>query len=51
MHQLRIGGKRKANLDEILSKIYEVNISTKEILQKYEEIDAYSQGRHKTLSS
>lgn len=51
IHQLQIGGRRKTNLDIILSKIYQVDISTKDILQKYEEIDAYSQGRHKTMKS
>lgn len=51
VHQLRIGVKRKINLDKILSNIYQVNISTQDILQKYEEIDAFSQGKHQTLKS
>lgn len=50
-HQLRITGKRRDHLDRMLGKIYQIDISSKDILQKYEEIDAYSQGKHRTIKS
>ncbi len=51
VHQLRIGKARKANLDRMLNKIYQVDISSVDILQKYEEIDAFSQCKHKEIKS
>lgn len=51
VHQLRIKGKRKEGLDKILSKLYQVDISYADILQKYEEIDAFSQCKHQVLKS
>lgn len=51
VHQLRIEGKRKGNLDQILENLFKVDISSVDILKKYEEIDAFSQLKHKTLKS
>ncbi len=48
-HQLRLGGRRKEKLDQLLSRVYQVDISSKDIIEKYAEIDASSQGKHLPL--
>ena len=50
-HQLNIDKKRKKYLDQILSRIYQVDISSTDILKMYEEIDAFSQGKHRVKKS
>jgi tRNA(fMet)-specific endonuclease VapC len=42
------GDEKKRKLREILNKIPVVDINRPEILDKYAEIDAYSQGKHPT---
>ncbi|MFK7932148.1 MAG: PIN domain-containing protein [Saprospiraceae bacterium] len=51
IHQFRIGDKRRAGIDKILENTTRLDISYDKILEKYEEIDAFSQGRHKTRKS
>lgn len=43
--QFRYGEKRKNRIGEILSQLYEIDINLREIIDRYGEIDAYSQGR------
>ena len=51
IHRVRIEGKRKGNLDQIMNNLFKIDISSTDILGKYEEIDAFSQLKHKTLKS
>lgn len=51
VHQQGIAGKRRENLNRILENIYKIDISYADILQKYEEIDAFSQCKHQRLVS
>lgn len=51
IHQFGIGDKRREGIDKILENTTPLDISYGEILKKYEEIDAYSQGKHRTKSS
>ncbi|MEM6299198.1 MAG: type II toxin-antitoxin system VapC family toxin [Bacteroidota bacterium] len=51
IHQFRIGDKRRSGIDKILDKTTKLDISYDDILQKYEEIDAYSQGRYQSKTS
>src|SRR5574341_1880876 len=44
--QWRWGDKKKQALDELLRKISQIDINYEAILQKYAEIDAFSQGKH-----
>ena len=51
IHQFRIGDQRRKGIDKILQNTTRLDISYDEILEKYEEIDAFSQGKHKTRKS
>lgn len=51
VHQQGISGKRRENLDRILDDIYKIDISYADILQKYEEIDAFSQCKYQKIPS
>lgn len=51
VHQQGISGKRRENLGRILVDIYKIDISYADILQKYEEIDAFSQCKHQKVPS
>jgi len=51
IHQFKIGDTRRKGIDKILENTTRLDISYNEILEKYEEIDAFSQGRHQNLKS
>jgi tRNA(fMet)-specific endonuclease VapC len=51
IHQFNIGDKRRAGIDKILEHVTQLGIDYDLILDRYEEIDAFSQGRHRTLRS
>lgn len=51
IHQFGIGNKRRAGINKILENTTRLDISYDDILKKYEEIDAYSQGKHRTKTS
>lgn len=51
IHQFEIGDKRRKGIDKILGNVTKLDISYDEILKKYEEIDAYSRGKHRTIKS
>jgi predicted nucleic acid-binding protein len=51
IHQFKIGDKRRRAIDQLLEQTTRLDISYDRIVQLYEEIDAFSQGRHNTLSS
>jgi predicted nucleic acid-binding protein len=51
IHQFNIGDKRRKGIDKILENTTRLDISYVEILDKYEQIDAYSQCRHKSIKS
>ncbi|MBI1808051.1 MAG: PIN domain-containing protein [Ignavibacteria bacterium] len=46
--QLRWGDEKKRKLAELLLKVPRIDIHNEEILQKYAEIDSYSQGKNPT---
>ncbi|MGH1438445.1 MAG: type II toxin-antitoxin system VapC family toxin [Lewinella sp.] len=43
--KLGIGDKRKRRIEEVVSRLAKVSITTKEIIDRYGDIDAYSQGK------
>lgn len=45
--KLNIGEKRKKKVDQILSKIAKIGLNHKEIISRYGDIDAFSQGKLK----
>lgn len=49
VHQQGISGKGRDSLERILDGIYKIDISYADILLKYEEIDAFSQCKHKKI--
>ncbi|MGH1433051.1 MAG: type II toxin-antitoxin system VapC family toxin [Lewinella sp.] len=51
IHQFKIGDTRRTGIDKILENTTRLDISYDEILEKYEEIDAYSQGKHRSRKS
>ena len=51
LYQSGVGEKRIERLEENLNRLVKIGIDHQEIIDKYVEIDAFSQGRHKTLSS
>ena len=50
-HQIGVGDRRRDDMEQRLSELTEMDISFDSVLDYYEEIDAYSQGRHRTLTS
>lgn len=40
------GAKKKNNLEIVLNEVYAIDINDKQILKRYAEIDAFSQGKH-----
>lgn len=44
--QFKWGEKKKKELQAVLSEIHRVDISHEKVLERYAEIDAYSQGKH-----
>lgn len=51
LYQSGVGEKRIELLEERLSKLIKIGIDHKEIIEKYIEIDAFSQGKHKFKES
>ncbi|MGB0839224.1 MAG: type II toxin-antitoxin system VapC family toxin [Chitinophagales bacterium] len=51
IHQFQIGDKRRKGIDKILENVTRLDISYEEILKRYEDIDAFSQGRHRSKKS
>lgn len=51
IHQFEIGDKRKIGIEKILENTTRLDISYEEIMNRYEEIDAFSQGKHRTIKS
>lgn len=51
LYQAGVGERRIELLERRLDKLVKLSVDHQEILEKYVEIDAFSQGRHKTLSS
>ncbi len=51
IHQFKIDDSRRKGIDKILENVTKLDISYNEILEKYEEIDAFSQGRHRIIKS
>ena len=51
VHQFKIGDTRRTGIDKILENTTSLDISYDEILEKYEKIDAYSQGKHRFRKS
>lgn len=51
IHQFKIGDNRRRGIDKILENTTRLDISYEDILKKYEEIDAFSQGKHQTVKS
>jgi len=47
--QLGWGEAKRDKLKDVLSKIPSIDISHQQIIEKYAEIDAYSQGKHPSL--
>lgn len=43
--QFRYGEKRKERLNKLVEDIFKIDINFKEIIEKYGEIDAFSQGK------
>jgi len=43
--QYKYGDKRKQRIGKMLDQLYEIDINIKEIIDRYGDIDAYSQGR------
>ncbi|MCB0598237.1 MAG: type II toxin-antitoxin system VapC family toxin [Lewinellaceae bacterium] len=43
--QFRYGEKRKNRIGQMLGQLYEIDINIREIIDRYGEIDAFSQGR------
>ena len=50
-HQLGVGNRRRSDMMERFEMLTELDISDDLVIDYYEEIDAYSQGRHRTLKS
>ena len=48
--QFRWGSRKKQIMSDLLSKFASIDINDEAILDKYAEIDAYSQGRHPSKS-
>ena len=51
VHQFKIGDSRRRGIDKILTNTTRLDISYDKILEMYEEIDAYSQGKHRSIKS
>ena len=51
IHQFKIGDNRRLAINKLLDRTSRLGISYEEIIERYEEIDAYSQGRHQSLPS
>lgn len=51
IHQFKIGDTRRTGINKLLEGVNKLDISYDEILDKYEEIDAFSQGKHRSLKS
>lgn len=51
LYQAGVGERRVKLLENRLNSLVKIRIDQKEIVEKYIEIDAFSQGRHKTLSA
>lgn len=51
LHQFAFGDRRRKEINDLLARITRLDISYEHILEAYENIDAYSQGRHKSLKS
>lgn len=49
IHQFKIGDKRRKVIDNLLDKTVRLDISYDSIIQRYEEIDAFSQGKHRSI--
>lgn len=49
--KLGMGEKRKARIESILSRLAKVKLDTKEIISRYGDIDAFSQGKLKKKGS
>lgn len=49
--KLNLGEKRKRRIDQILSKIAKVGLNHREIISRYGDIDAFSQGKLKSKKS
>ncbi len=45
--QFQWGARKKKNLEMVLNEVHQVDINSPEVLQRYAEIDAYSQGKLK----
>lgn len=50
-HQLNYGEKKKNRINDILNDLLQLDIRYEDIIQRYAEIDAFSQGKHKTKTS
>lgn len=51
IYKSKIGDRRKQAIENFLERVVKVNIDIEEIIDKYCEIDAFSQGQHKVKSS
>lgn len=51
LYQSGVGERRINDLEDKLKKLVKLGIDHKEIIEKYIEIDAYSQGKHQSLQS
>ena len=51
LYQAGVGQRRTELLNQRLDKLVKLSIDHREIINKYIEIDAFSQGRHQTLSA
>ena len=49
IHTFKIGDSRRTQISELLDRTTIVDISYEAILHQYEQIDAYSLGKHNTL--
>ena len=49
IHTFKIGDSRRTQINELLDRTTIVDISYEAILHQYEQIDAYSLGKHNTL--
>lgn len=51
IHQVGIGDARRDKIAGLLANVTRLDISYENVLERYEDIDAYSQGKHRSLDS
>lgn len=51
IHQLNIGDTRRRGIEKTLEPITTLDISHEDVIERYGEIEAYSQGRHRSKES